>query len=299
MAVQDLVLAWDEGIRSSVDSNGKVMRTANRGYTSTVDDVNNTALDVLIYAAQQGVFEQGPHPDYGPDYLCNNIRVVKESPIFYKVQADYKTTEFEAGEDPDLPWNQPAIVDTQDIVTDFPLEEDINGNPIVTTAGEPIIGLTRPVSDLRLIIKKNFLSFSSAAYYTYKDAVNSDTFLGFPPGVCRVTGLPSTEQTYENGQKYSTVTGTIDVRKPYRTTEANAWHKRVLNQGWYARPAAGEPVKRATFTPDGDYTSIQVLLDQDGVMLEWNPETKTFKGTPHWLEFEVFESVAFAGMGFF
>lgn len=291
MAVVDVIQSWSSGLQSNVDDNGQVTQSADRRLTILVDDVNDNEATVKTGLAGAGIAEDSAHPEFGSAFRCKSISINKVSPIYYEADAKYRTPKFDSNDQPDVPWNKPATIDTGEVAVEGEIDEDADGNPMLTEANEAFEGLTRPFSDMTIIIKKNFLSFSSAAYYTYKDGVNSDTYLGFPPGVLRVTGISSSEQKFDK-QLYAAVTVTITARKPYRTTTERAWWKRVLHQGWNARPAKGEKPRRAVYESTKEPTSTQVLLDEDGVRLADGAD-------PVWKEFRQFESVAFSGMGLF
>lgn len=292
-------VSYDEltvfGLKGSSDNRGKVTESAQRQFRLIGDaPATDDEASARAYLASLGVSYEAAHPRLGTAYRCKDISVDRESQLTWMATAGYRTPVFDYN-DPDpgvaYPWNQPATVDFFDIVTNGQIDEDVNGDPLMTAANEPIEGLTRDFSDLGIRIKRAFLTFSGAAYYTYKDAVNSDTYLGFAPGLLRVVGLTATQALFQGSIVYYDVQADIAVRKPYRTTAAKAWYLRVLHQGYMARPSSMDEPALATL-PDGNYANKPILLDSDGVAL-------ADAGTPDWLEFEVYESAAFSGMGFF
>lgn len=293
MAISAPNYTGDATVNSSADQNGKVTDTAVRIYDMvSTAPATDTEFDVMVALAQAGLVTEAPHPTLGTAYRIKDIARKQVSMNYWTATVTYKTPAFDSQNPNDqAPWNQPATVDADDSSVDGALDEDINGNPIVTANNEPIEGLTRPFSDFVLRIRKNFLYFTSAGYYTYKDAVNSDVYLGFPPGVLRVTGLTAQELIHDN-QRYAAVTAMVTARKPYRTTYERAWWARVRHEGYYVRESAGSDVIYHALDSLGQKVSKPVLLDADGVRV---PDG----GSAHWLEFEIFESVPLSGMGFF
>jgi hypothetical protein len=162
----------------------------------------------------------------------------------------------------------------------------------VTACGEPVMGITRPISDLGIRLQKNFASFDPASFYTFIDCVNSDTFIGFPPGTLRIANIGADEQFYtdENGNSipFWSVQVEIHARKPYRTTPDKAWWKRYRHEGFYVK--SGSQNVRAV---DGNKEPVSqpVQLDEDGNKLADQTQST-------WVQRQVFAPVSFASMGF-
>lgn len=285
---------WASDLGSKVDQRGKIRQTAKREFDAISDDPANDHEGTVKDASGVPV-ENAIHPRLGDAFRCKNIRIVRKTPVLYRAIANYETPQFDSGGDT-YPWNQAATVDYYTITTEGEIDQDASGDPLITAAEERIEGITRPFSDQGIRIKKNFLSYTASAFYTYMDTVNSDLFLTFPAGTCKVVDISATDKIYQE-QTYYEVTVSVAARKPYNTTNAKAWYKRIRHEGYYAREDVGGKIIEAVNLDTKLPAKRPQLLDADGVQLA--------KATPPtypaavWLEKEVFESVAFQGMGLF
>jgi len=226
-------------------------------------------------------------------YLCESINVTKKSPILYEAKADYVSPKFRdsTGSEPVEPTLQAPDVDYDTVTTEEEIDEDVNGNPIATATGELYQGVTKQVSDLVVTIGKNFSIFNPVTFYEYYNTVNSDTFLGFPPGTAKVMNIKAAP-VIEKDFLYWRVTVQIQFRKPYRTTNAKAWHKRLKHEGYncFTDTVVDSPGVKCVDV-NGEPATVPQPLDSTGKQITAQnsvPET--------WREFEVYESTAFSGM---
>lgn len=176
-----------------------------------------------------------------------------------------------------------------DTETDEPIDQDFDGNPILNVNGEPIEGLTTKLPDQTVTIQRNFLAIDTYAIRRYRRSVNSDTFLGWPPGTVHLTGYSALNVYSSGGQGYWDVTANFTFREPYNTTADHAWYKRVRHEGYTIRETAGaDPIP----APDGHKgtTRIKVLLKNDGTR-ETNPANAV------WLEFKQYEPLPYNSLG--
>jgi hypothetical protein len=198
------------------------------------------------------------------------------------------------------PLAQPTQINYFSITSEEAIEDDITGKPIVTKNGEPIEGLTRPISDLGIRLQKNFASFDPATFYLYSDCVNSDTFLGFPPGTLRIASIQADEQFYtdEEGNEiiYFSIQVEIHARKPYQVPAAKSWYKRVRHEGYYIKESNSSNKSVRALDNEGMPVSKPVLLDDECFQLPMPANALTV--TADYLLFEVFEQISFASMGF-
>jgi len=174
-----------------------------------------------------GVSTGTGHPQ-NPFYICDNIDVSQESPIFFTATAQYNSPSTEAGEDPVL---DPPDISYTTISTTEPTDSDVSGNPIMTAAGETFEGVTMKISDLGIAIKKNYAIFDPQLFWSYINKVNSDSFLGFPPGTCIVDDISATLKANDETQ-YWEVSVRIIVRFPFARTDDQAWDIRLRHAGY-------------------------------------------------------------------
>lgn len=204
------------------------------------------------------------------------------SPILFQVNVGYE------GESAD-----PDSVDIEwtDAVSTEPIDRDYNGNAIVTANNEQIEGLTKELADPVAVITKKFLTIDLYAIRMYRHAVNSDTFLGWPPGTARLVGFAGKNRyKYGQPQEQWTVTARVQFRPGLMgATDAQAWYKRWRHEGMYVRDSVGGPIYRARDV-NGLETSRPVLLDADGI-LETDPSSALFKYT------QVYGSLPYANLG--
>jgi hypothetical protein len=173
--------------------------------------------------------------------------------------------------------------------TDEPIDEDWNGNPIVTANGEPINGLTEKLSDDVVTIERKFLTINRYALRAYRRATNSDEFLEWPPGTARIVD-DSSRAVFVNGVvAYWDVTATIQFREPFRTTADKAWYKRVRHEGLLVRP---NPNESPVIAVDASKTPVTrpVLLKEDGTR-------ETDPNNAYWLEIPTLGSLPFNALG--
>jgi len=223
------------------------------------------------------------------------------------VTADYASPPYKEGDEnsTQTPLSQPTIISYFTITSEEPIEDDIDGQPIATANGEPFEGITRPISGSGVRLQKNFATFDPASFYLFIDCVNSDTFLGFPPGTLRIANISSDEQFYTdddgNEVPYWSVSVEIHARKPYRVEPSEAWYKRVKHEGYLVRyqdPFGSGTLMDPTRAVDenGLPAAKPVLLAEDGTKLPIPENALTVE--PVFILFPVFEQVSFASMGF-
>lgn len=276
----------NSGSQGDQAKGGIVTETASWNLKAVIDSAaTDTELTVRAALVAAGYIYGSAHPVLGNGYRLRSQAIDRNSPLVFTVKLGYKTPEFDPNNPTDQPpWLKRATINFGSVTTDEPIDEDINGNAIQTAAEEPIQGLTRPISDLVIKLKRAFQSFSAPAFYLYADSVNSDTFLGFPPGTLKASAPSASENEWE-GFIYYDVEMDILARKPYRVTDDKAWHKRVKHSGYrFKIPIAGTVADLPSPTP--------VNLTSTGQILPVGQ-------LPEFLTFEIFESVAFSGMGWF
>lgn len=221
------------------------------------------------------------------------------SPIFWMATVEYSgELALKESEQYDNPLFAPPRIDWDDVETEEETDEDWDGNPIQTVNREPIEGVAALIPDQTVTIKRNLLVFNPYVQARYRRSVNSDAFLGWPPGTAKLVKL-SASNVVTRQLAYWEVTGQIRFRYPYRTTPEKAWYKRVRHEGYYERidlsgPGAGSKIVRAV-DDNKEPMTRKVLLDAQGYRLAEPPE-----GEPqiaHWLEFKIYDSLPYNALG--
>ena len=242
---------------------------------------------------------------YSVDYpfvFADTGKPERISPVYWIVYIDYSgEVKFGADGRPQSPLLAPARLDWDDVEQELEIDEDYNGNPIVTANGEPINGVRRLFADQTVTIRKNMLLFSPFVQARYRQSVNSDSFLGWPPGTAKMQKFQATnvKDPEVNGGGYWEVTAVVQFRYPYRTVPERAWYARARHEGYYERidltgPGLGSRIVRAV---DGNKEPVTkpVLLDANGYRIPASEPGQAV--TAYWLEFKRFDSLPFNALG--
>lgn len=162
--------------------------------------------------------------------------------------------------------------------------DGLPGEPYVNTVGDPLLSPpeteeTRPV----LTIVRNEAQYNDAYASQFKDAVNSDEFLGFPPNTVKCADIKA-ERFYDPDWGYWY---RVSYRFEFRDDDdGNGYSQMILNAGYRQKVnGTGTPVN---ITINGQNITDAVPLQKDG---SYQPTAD-----PYFLEFAEFPSVAFAGM---
>lgn len=282
MAVVDVTQMWSRD-GGTISTNPKdftfvgIQRT--RGFQVLVDDPDTTQIEVENATGLPKLRDLYPGSTYA---RCVSLKPTRLGPIFWLVEASYEgDNEFEL--------NRP-IIKKGSVTSSEPIDRDWNGNAIVNVNNEPVDGLSRDVSDTVITITRNFATISDDTVLDYLEATNSDTWYGYTPGRAKLTSYQA-DQMFRNERDttgYWKVTATIQCRRGYGdTTPAQAWYKRVRNEGLYIKDGT-----RLVRAPDSNKapTTKPVLLKPDGT-LEDDPENA------HFLFFQVYGSLPYNALG--
>ncbi len=228
-----------------------------------------------------------------PYCYAQKAQLQRISPIYWIATVNYIG---EVGgvdpSNPSNPANSPLAVPPQfsldDVETEQEIDEDFDGNPITTTAGERVRGRKALFSDQVLTVTRNFLTFNSYLQAVYRRSVNSDTFRGWPPGTCKCMKL-SAQNVLDENLGYFKVTGVFQFRYPYNTTPDKAWYDRWPNMGMYQLDSGG---KRVPCVDDNGYpVSTPQYLDAAG--------KQTTAANVIWNETKLYGSLPYNALGFF
>lgn len=125
------------------------------------------------------------------------------------------------------PLQRPAVITGQTSLIELPSNRDWKGMPIVTTAGEPLLGIMRQIPAVDYTVKKN-LSQDPQWLLTHLGAVNSDivTLRGLPwkPRTLLLSAVQLGEYTTEDRSTYSEFLLTINANPL-------TWSQEVFNVG--------------------------------------------------------------------
>jgi len=285
MAAGPALEMWSNQSGTAESSDGRTRSvTMQRGFTVTL--AASDPLEVVYTAA--GLPLVGDLYPGAAFVFCDTLQPQRVSPVMAMVVVTYKG-EVGPGGLGSSPLDIPYSIVWRGATTDEAIDEDWNGKPTVTANNEPIEGLTERLTDDVVTIQKAYLTVNRYALSAYRRAVNSDTFLGWPPGTARIIDDQAEAQFTGGVITHWIVTVSIQFRVPYRTTAARAWWKRVRHEGYLVRDAAGDKPHIAW---DGNKTPVtrKVLLKQNGTE-ETDPDNA------FWKEFQTLGSLPFNALG--
>lgn len=247
------------------------------------------ATDVDLYGASGLPGAGSVHPN-APFCYARSARARRLSPILAEVTVRYEgkaPTSDPAGD----PTSMNAYVESwSDVEVSEEIDEDFNGDPILTAAYEPVEGIKAVFCDQVATIKRNIPlgSYNPYTAAAYRRAVNSDTILGWPAGTGKLMRLGARNI---NNQYYE-MTGVVQFRIPYQTTSAKAWYSRWRHEGFYHKvdvTIGGDTVTKIVRAVDANKKPVtkKVLLTETGYRLpDGDP--------PFWMETKLYDSKAFA-----
>ena len=232
-----------------------------------------------------------------PFVAAEAMSVDQISPIFWMATVDYNgEIAYEEGQSDPSPLFAPPRIDWDDVETEEETDEDFDGRAIQTKNKEPIEGVAALIPDQTVTIKRNLLLFNPYVQARYRRSVNSDLFLGWPPGTAKLVKL-SASNVVTKELTYWEVTGQVRFRFPYRTTPEKAWYKRVRHEGYYERitvSGGGTKIVRAV-DDNKEPMTRKVLLDAQGFRLAEAAEGE--EQIAHWLEFKLYDSLPYNALG--
>ena len=202
------------------------------------------------------------HPTNGY-FRVDNCSLSRVSVNTWSASVHYKTPEQTESEDETSPLNVPADVSFSSITTTEKIDSDIDGTPLLNSAGDPFSGITAEISDLTCSISKNIASFDPSSVYTYCNAVNSDAFLGFPAGTAKITSVKATRAVTAD-TAYFKLSVSVQFRQPFRTSAQEAWYARVQNTGKYVIDDEVGRIPATVGENNKTQTNVEVNLDEAG-----------------------------------
>jgi hypothetical protein len=245
-------------------------------------------LEINKYAAPGLPAAGSVYP--GTDFvLAGRARMDQVSPIMTIATVEYRgeiAPVGGSGQPSSNPLLAAPTIDWDTLLSEEEIDEDADGFPILTAAGERVRGIKAEFPDILLTVERNFAAWNSYVQAVFARATNAAPFAGWPAGTGRVVKLKarSVIGDPQNGFGYWRGTMQVKFRIPWRTTPDKAWYARWIHQGFYCKkrlpgPPASDGNVPFSVVPcvDGHKTvaTSPKLLDVDGFQIDDGDETKT------------------------
>jgi len=172
-------------------------------------------------------------------------------PKAWRVDAGWSTQQAQQTEED--PLAQPPKRSTTWNYSTKNIDRDIDGKILANTVGDPYDPFEIEDARQEIRIRWNTLFFTSVQADIYKNAINSDTFSGWPPGAVRVAGLnseeiiipPAVSSIYPLGLKYYACEAVFVIDTD------DLWKLKVWNSGFYLKDP-DRPGKRRRIMVEDD-----------------------------------------------
>lgn len=256
---------------------------------------NDPAEEVAAVLLAVGVFPNSFHPDPQMPATCEDVVANQtDNRTTWVVEARYESGTPPDEKDPDNPLNDRPQISWSSSAYQHRIDEDINGNPIVNTAGKPY---DQPVevefADWVVSYSVN-LAVVPAFLLQYENAVNSDPFtvdgVAILPQQGQIRGLRISPVMIRNDIAYRQVSLEIYIRTDLWTElkfeEGDEEYVDTSDhsKGWKRISLPGPP----KFDPPGLWP-----LDKDGAAIQ-NPTTQNMLST----EWQARKELQFSPLGF-
>jgi hypothetical protein len=217
--------------------------------------------------------------DFGA--VCRKVTPVQDpqSPYVWTVTAEYSTKAGDQSRYDPNPLLRPPTIRWSSQKFQKDATQDIQGNPIVTSAGEAY-DPPRPIDDSRMILTvvRNESSYDPGLAQLYTNATNFDVFFGALAGQCKCDSIQG-ELKFETGIYYWEVTYVFHFR-----TGTDSWVLALLDEGSYYHYETGFFSGSAKFI-DNYGKNVRGLLDGNGGKLSViaalnDVQTVTITGSP-------------------
>ncbi len=271
---------------------GGIDRTWYRQYTRTFrvvcdnpfDGPATVGADSRIPRLGTAYRVSGSATEFDNGSFCSKIEVANngdDDGLGWTVTCEYGP--YDPTQWPENPLDHPIKINWSWSQFEKIVDEDVNGNAVVNTAGDyfdpPVM---RDDSRPLISISRNEQTFNPTLAAQFKDAVNSDSFMGFSPNQVKCSNISA-------ALEYNPICGFYYVMN-YEfavNTEQTGWRKEILNQG--LRYLAGST--RTNILINGAPATAPVPLDNAGAVL---PPS----GTPVFLPFDIYRTLPFSQFGF-
>lgn len=265
-----------EGPSSALDSEmadtGFVSASVARNFSimlSDGTDQNSLTVKIGSMAATPPLPREGDRHPSNVNFVCKSVNIEQISVNFYTASCSYQSPVFETGDDTQNPLAIPADIKFATVVSEEATEMDINGNPLVNTAGDPFTGITMEITDMSININKNVATFNPTQMQYFNGALNSDAFLGYQAGQIKLQNYTATPVIGD--VNYWKLGIQMLARTPTPLVPADkVWFLRLQNKGRYFIDNTGGTPKRkpAKIGENVNIASnVEVNLDASGGQL--------------------------------
>jgi hypothetical protein len=241
----------------AIESDGvKGTTDVTRVFNLTPNFSGATTLDAL-YAA--GIpLRNSAHPQ-NPILRARRFNASQIGPQYFQVTVGYEALTSDPNDPSQSPLAQPAVVSFSSVTQEVEIDEDRDGNPIQTVNGEPLVGVTRPFTDLVITVSRNLPTFSADSISLYMNKINSTPWYGLPAGTVRIMDIQAQNQFSEDFE-YWAVTISFQVRRGYgQIIDAEAWDHRCAHQGYIVK-VGGQKIH--ALTTDGLTVAQPVMISK-------------------------------------
>jgi hypothetical protein len=208
-----------------------------------------------------------------PEVLSNDVRIIR---CQYAIPADGTWAKNDLDplkEPPEVQWDPAEI--------SFPVDVDVDGRPIVNTAGDPFEPPTRRIKFKRLTIVRNELYFNLAKSTTFEDSVNSTAVslsgvTTVVPNYMLCTSIGPAER-YKSTAKYVKMAYQFDIMFS-KDLGAHPWQWAFLNVGRNGWATVGGKKQLGAFAtqPSGANTTVYAWNQDIRLALTGAPITSLF-----------------------
>jgi hypothetical protein len=208
----------------------------------------------------------GYHPN-DPTMRCSEVRARNESGHVWVVTASFTWDPIAYSASANNAAAQQAIpvnVRVYPVTSEVSIDKDINGKPILNSAGQTYDPPVRKqVDDFVIEITRPETDFNYSKARSYNNTINQGAWNGLPGGSCRMR--VSAEKVHTPGtpgEAYWLVTYTVQHRD-------DGWQRRMLNVGTVQAKLINGETRQAPITDDeGNPVPGIVPLDSDGKPLK-------------------------------
>lgn len=216
-------------------------RDGSRTYYILADTLDDTHADIRattgvpqLYALISGGFYVDKHSVKEHGRVLHPVTNV--ATILYELEVHYTNKINPNQQDSEQPpESRSPVIRWTGTVEDETVDEDVNGTPLQTTAGEKIIATVPVVYPVLEIKRYELYPFDPDVILDYSYRINSSTFWGAKRGSALMLPMECDEQIIE-GEKYHYVT--YRIRFKIRPDLAVPFKARILHEGtqYFANP---------------------------------------------------------------
>lgn len=283
MAVIQVTRMWSkQGVSNETQDGRTYTLSQTEGYqVTTTADANGAEILSHPDVPKAGQFVSGY-----PSVIVRSVKPTRVSPILWMVDV---TASGDVSDGTTNPLLQRPVIRRRALMSEEPIDQDYNRQPIATVNGEPILGVTKKIFDMEYSITKNYAYVVDELITQYLDSTNSDVWFGYAPGRAKLVGYSSEEVEWmDKGVRsyYQRVTWDVTVRTPYNTTPDKAWYARTLHQGFLQKYTPESLQAAMAFDGNQHDATKPVLLKADGTR-ELNPANAV------WLYWQLYNSLPY------